>query len=114
MTISLERPLYQSKTFTGTTTAAYADGAALFEGMGAIFVIKNTGGTNGLKYKAVIYLDNGADALATEMVSEATVAFGAQSALISGINAPFVKAAVQVIDAVGASHTTFQIDIMKY
>jgi hypothetical protein len=112
MTITLERPLYQSKTFTGTTTASYADGAALFEGLGAIFVVKNTGVTNSMKYKALIYLDNGTDALVTEMVSETTLAANTQSAIITGINAPFVKAAVQVID--GAGHTTFQIDMMKY
>jgi hypothetical protein len=112
MAITLERPLYSSKSFTGTTTAAYVDGAALFEGMGAIFVVKNTGVTNSMKYKAVIYFDNGTDALVTEMVSETTLAAAAQSAIITGINTPFVKAAVQVID--GAGHTTFQIDMMKY
>jgi hypothetical protein len=112
MTISLDRPLYNEKTFTGTTTASYVDGAALFEGMGAVFVVKNTGVTNSMKYKALIYLGNGADALVTEMVSETTLAANTQSALIAGINAPFLKATVQVID--GAGHTTYQIDMMKY
>jgi hypothetical protein len=114
MTITLERPLYNSKTFTGTTTASYADGAALFEGLGAIFVIKNTGADNSLNYKAIIYLDNGTDALATTMVSITTLDPSTQSAIITGINAPFVKAAVQVVDTTPASHTTFQIDMLKY
>jgi hypothetical protein len=112
MTIALERPLKQYGTFTGTTTNAYVDGAALFEGLGAIFVVKNTGVTNSMKYQAVIYFSNESGALSTTMVSETTLAANTQSAIISGINAPFVKAAVQVTD--GAGSTTFQIDMMKY
>ena len=112
MTISIDRPINDYPDKTGTTSASYVEAAAVFEGLGATFVIQNTAGTNGLKYKADIFLTPD-QTVGTNVVSETTLAHSTTSALITGINVPFFKAVVSVIVAI-TNTTTYKISMTKY
>jgi hypothetical protein len=106
---------YVSRVFTGTTTAAYAEAAVFYEGMGAVFVIRNTHATLTLKYKVDLYLapDTATEtALANVITSETTLNASTTASLNTSVNYPYYKVVVSVID--GSGHATYQIDARQY
>lgn len=106
---------YPRRIFTGTTTAAYTEAAVFKEGMGALFIIKNTHATLTMKYKVDLYLapDTATEtSLATVIKSETSLAASTAASLNTDINYPYYKVVISVIDDSG--HATYQIDAAQY
>lgn len=103
---------YPQRTFTGTSAAAYAEAAVLYEGSGAVIQIRNTDETSTLKYKISAYLTDDTSALEQVIKAETTLGTTTSSAIITDLNYPFYKAVISVID--GSGHATYQIDAKAY
>lgn len=94
----------------GTTTNDYV-AALTWEvvGLGKKHVwLKNTDGSNGLKYKVLVYLSNETGALEKEFVSETTLAAAATDEFV--LERAYSKIIIDVKAASAGSQATYQID----
>ena len=104
---------YSNGTTTGTTTTSYVVALTLENCAGAIFQIKNTAGTNGLKYKVNGYISSHASCVATAVIAETVLAHSTASGLLATITSPYAK--VEILVTVQTTNTTtYQIDWIAY
>lgn len=95
-----------------TTTNSYVDhsGSKIDAATKSLvaMVIKNTGGSNGVKWKVLGSID---DSTYVEVQAEATVAFGATGTFTTAT--PYYRYyKIQVVDASGGSHTTVTASVI--
>jgi hypothetical protein len=107
---------YPNEPFTGTTGDDYVAVCEMNNGLGAAFVIKNTGDTNDLKYKATVKLAESptVPGLEITVLDEAVLGEGATSAILTPSTTAFRKLIFYVKSATGSAPTTYQLDALMY
>lgn len=105
---------YPNETILFTTTDDYVAIDTLNNGLGVGFIIKNTGGTNSLKYTVGMKLSGDDAAIEKTVVSEATLAPGAESDIIAPVIVAYRRLIIYAKSAAGSSPTTGQLDIIQY